>query len=165
MVTTDIVTDRGEGVHGWHLGVEAAIALAALFGTLLLLRGSFTLRKSLAEEKENSSQLRAEAEQWRLQSRKYLEGLSQAIDRQLSEWKLTASEKEIAFLLLKGLSLKEIAEVRSTAEKTARTQSMSIYAKAGLAGRSELSAYFLEDLLVPSTEPGASQGAAHSPSR
>jgi hypothetical protein len=35
----------------------------------------------------------------------------------------------------------------ATTEKTARVQSMAIYSKAGLAGRSELSAFFLEDLL------------------
>ncbi|MGE3975871.1 MAG: helix-turn-helix transcriptional regulator, partial [Bdellovibrionales bacterium] len=50
---------------------------------------------------------------------------------------------------LKGLSLKEIAGVRNTTEKTARVQSTAIYSKAGLSGRSELSAFFLEDLLLP----------------
>jgi hypothetical protein len=42
-----------------------------------------------------------------------------------------------------------VDDVRNTTEKTARVQSMSIYAKAGISGRSELSAFFLEDLLVP----------------
>ena len=58
------------------------------------------------------------------------------------------------FLLLKGLSLKEIADIRHTTEKTARAQSGSIYAKSGLSGRSELAAFFLEDLLVPGAEIG-----------
>ena len=48
------------------------------------------------------------------------------------------------------LSLKEIAEIRKTTEKTARAQSVAVYAKAGLGGRSELAAFFLEDLLLPS---------------
>ena len=52
---------------------------------------------------------------------------------------------------LKGLSLKEIAAARGTSEKTARVQSGAVYAKSGLAGRSELSAFFLEDLLPPGT--------------
>jgi DNA-binding NarL/FixJ family response regulator len=56
----------------------------------------------------------------------------------------------VAFLLLKGLSLKEVAGVRNTSEKTARVQSMAVYAKAGISGRSELAAFFLEDLLPPS---------------
>jgi len=50
---------------------------------------------------------------------------------------------------LKGLSLKEIAEIRKTSEKTARAQCTPIYEKSGLSGRSELAAFFLEDLLVP----------------
>jgi DNA-binding NarL/FixJ family response regulator len=79
-----------------------------------------------------------------------VDGLSKAIDQQLSKWKLSAAEKEVAFLLLKGLSLKEIAEVRNTSEKTARVQSIAVYSKSNLSGRSELSAFFLEDLLVPS---------------
>jgi DNA-binding CsgD family transcriptional regulator len=74
-------------------------------------------------------------------------GLSHAIDLQLEEWKLSPSEKEITLLLLKGLSLKEIAEIRGVAERTVRQQSVNVYHKSGLSGRAELSAYFLEDLL------------------
>jgi DNA-binding CsgD family transcriptional regulator len=78
-----------------------------------------------------------------------LEGLSEAIESQLNVWTLTSSEKEIAFLLLKGLSLREIATIRRTSEKTVRTQATCIYSKGGFGGRSELSAFFLEDLLPP----------------
>ena len=85
------------------------------------------------------------------QSKRHVDGLAHAIDQQLNQWKLTIAEKEVAFLLLKGLSLKEVAEIRQTTEKTARVQSMAVYAKAGVSGRSELSAFFLEDLLPPAT--------------
>ncbi len=149
LVTTDLITDLNEGVRLWHAIVEGAIAMTAFIGILHLLRGSFSLKRSLAEERHLSSLLQREAVAWRAQSNKYLAGLSQTIDAQLSNWNLTVSEKEVAFLLLKGMSLKEIAEIRKTSEKTARAQSMAIYSKAGLAGRSELSAFFLEDLLVP----------------
>ncbi len=149
MVTTDLITDAKEGVRWFHLLIEGTIALAASLGIFILLRGSFTLKHSLAAEQKSATQFQAEAEKWRSQSKKYLEGLSQAIDEQLTSWKLTNTEKEVAFLLLKGLSLKEIATLRNTAEKTARTQSTAIYSKAGLAGRSELAAFFLEDLLLP----------------
>jgi DNA-binding CsgD family transcriptional regulator len=139
MVAFDLVTDSKEGVVIWHVMVEGSIAAIALFGVFYVLRGSVELKHRLEKE----------AELWKLESRKYLDGLSKAIDQQLIKWKLTAAEKEVAFLLLKGMSLKEIADIRNTAEKTARVQSMAIYSKAGLAGRSELSAFFLEDLLVP----------------
>ncbi len=75
--------------------------------------------------------------------------LSELIQSQLEKWGLSRSEKEIALLLIKGLSLDEIAEVRGTKAKTIRQQASSIYRKAGLAGRHELAAYFLEDLLTP----------------
>ncbi len=153
MVSIDLVTDSNEGVKWWHLLVEGSIAIAALFGIFFLLKDSIVLKKSLENEKEISAKLQVEAEKWRLESRKYLEGLSRAIDQQLEDWKLTISEKEVTFLLLKGLSLKEIAEIRKTTEKTARAQSVAIYAKAGLSGRSELAAFFLEDLLIPTVLP------------
>jgi DNA-binding CsgD family transcriptional regulator len=138
LVSFDIYKDSLEGVVVWHVLVEGAVAVLALVGVFYLIRGTFTLKHRLQD-----------AEAWRADSKKYVEGLSRAIDQQLTKWNLTAAEKEVAFLLLKGLSLKEIADIRQTGEKTARAQSMAIYAKAGLSGRSELSAFFLEDLLVP----------------
>ncbi len=152
LVAFDIVTDSSEGVASWHIMIETVIGLAAVAGVFYLLRGTVTLQHRLQKEIEDFSAFRQEAEAWRAESKKYVEGLSRAIDQQLTKWKLTVAEKEVAFLLLKGLSLKEIAEVRQTTEKTARVQSMAIYAKAGLSGRSELSAFFLEDLLLPETE-------------
>jgi DNA-binding CsgD family transcriptional regulator len=71
------------------------------------------------------------------------------MDAQFSRWHLTEAEREVALLLLKGLSLKEIATVRATTERTVRAQARSLYSKAGLTGRAALSAFFLEDLLVP----------------
>jgi DNA-binding CsgD family transcriptional regulator len=149
MVAFDLFTDSKEGVVISHVLVEGAIAAIALFGIFYVLRGSVELKHRLEKEITDFTDFKKEAELWKLESRKYLDGLSKAIDQQLIKWKLTAAEKEVAFLLLKGMSLKEIADIRSTAEKTARVQSMAIYSKAGLAGRSELSAFFLEDLLVP----------------
>lgn len=83
-----------------------------------------------------------------------MRGLAHAIDEQLDAWGLTPAEKEVAFLLLKGFSFKEIAPVRGTSERTVRQQGLAVYAKSGLAGRAELAAFFLEDLLVPSTPAG-----------
>ncbi|MBX7149758.1 LuxR C-terminal-related transcriptional regulator [bacterium] len=149
LVVFDLATDFKAGGRWWHLGAEGLMAITAMGGIFLLIRDTLTLKRHLASEKERSLQLKTESENWRTQSKKYIEGLSQAIDQQLNTWNLTDSEKEVAFLLLKGLSFKEIAHARNTSEKTARAQSASIYSKSGLSGRSELSAFFLEDLLLP----------------
>jgi DNA-binding CsgD family transcriptional regulator len=76
-------------------------------------------------------------------------GLSEAVAAQLQRWGLTTSEKEVALLLLKGLSHREIATLRGTGEPTVRQQSRALYRKAGLSGRHELAAFFLEDLMLP----------------
>jgi DNA-binding CsgD family transcriptional regulator len=153
LVSIDLLKDADQGVAIWHVLVEAGAGLTALFGIFYLLRGAFSLRQRLQREQAEFSAFREEAERWRVESRKYVEGLSKAIDAQLTKWNLTPAEKEVAFLLLKGLGLKEISTIRNTSEKTTRVQSIAIYAKARLAGRSELSAFFLEDLLVPAPNP------------
>lgn len=152
MTTFDLLTDLGEGVMWWHVAIEGSVAIVALVGVYFLVKGTFTLRKSLMKERELSAKLTEESSHWKESSKRFLDGLSESIDTQLNKWELTKSEKEVAFLLIKGFSLKEIAEYRSTAEKTTRAQATSIYAKSGLSGRSQLSAFFLEDLLLPRAE-------------
>lgn len=152
LTSIDIYTDYFDGVAWWHIIIEGIIALFALSGVYYLLRGQVRLKRTLEKEQEFNAELENEARKWKKVSRSYLEGLSQEIDKQLSSWELTKAEKDVAFLLLKGLSLKEVAQVRNTSVKTARTQANAIYSKSGLSGRSELSAFFLEDLLLPSEE-------------
>ncbi|MBW2281204.1 MAG: response regulator transcription factor [Deltaproteobacteria bacterium] len=81
--------------------------------------------------------------------RELLKGLGDAIDAQFGRWKLTPAEREVALLMLKGLSHKEISAARESSERTVRQQARAIYAKANLSGRAALSAFFLEDLLLP----------------
>ncbi|PIP96007.1 MAG: hypothetical protein COW00_06905 [Bdellovibrio sp. CG12_big_fil_rev_8_21_14_0_65_39_13] len=149
LTALDLITDTREGVPWWHLVFEASVGIFALVGVYFLLKGNFTLKQSLDVEKKLSSKLLEEAQAWKEQSKKYLDGLGDSINAQLDRWNLTPSEKDVALLLIKGFSLKEIAELRSTAEKTVRAQSTAIYAKSGVAGRPQLAAFFLEDLLMP----------------
>lgn len=92
---------------------------------------------------------RTEGAQWRRDMRELLQGLGTAIDSQFDRWGLTDAEREVAMLLLKGLSHKEIAVVRECSERTARQQARAVYAKANLSGRAAPSAFFLEDMLLP----------------
>jgi DNA-binding CsgD family transcriptional regulator len=92
---------------------------------------------------------RAEGEGWRSKVQSHLAGLKGAMDQQFQIWGMTAAEREVGLLILKGLSHKEIAALRATTDATVRQQAQSIYRKAGLPGKTAFSAYFLEDLLVP----------------
>lgn len=87
-----------------------------------------------------------EGQAWRAHSRQFIAGLGEAIESQFDKWGLTPAEADVAGLLLKGATLREIAVLRRTSEATIRQQAQSVYRKSGLSSRAELSAYFLEDL-------------------
>lgn len=169
LALVDLAGDLEEGGALWHVALEGAVALIALSGaTAMLLRLRLLARRALVAEKraeglaqraddlaERLQMTQRDAERWRAEAAELIAGLSGAIDQQLERWSLSPAEKEIALLLLKGLSHKEIAEVRSVGEATVRQQSRAIYRKAGLSGRADLAAFFLEDLLTARAPPSA----------
>ena len=73
--------------------------------------------------------------------------LMAVMQAQFAAWGLSPSEAEVALLLIRGLSMKEISEARQVKEKTIRQQATAVYAKSGYAGRHELAAHFIEDLM------------------
>lgn len=72
---------------------------------------------------------------------------AQVIEALFDEWKLTASERDVAIFLVKGMSFTEIAGARNTKEGTVKAQSHAIYRKANVKGRHELLALFFDELL------------------
>ncbi|MGB7905556.1 MAG: hypothetical protein WCF43_12725 [Steroidobacteraceae bacterium] len=128
---------------------EPLLIVLAVAGVVLLFnRMQRQHREQLALLKDLDV-ARAEGAHWRNDMRELLKGLSAAIDAQFDRWQLTAAEREVALLMLKGLSHREIAIARDTSERTIRQQAQAIYGKASLSGRAALSAFFLEDLLLP----------------
>lgn len=161
LAATDLAGDSREGTTLTHLLVEGGVVVLGLAGAALLVRRLREVLQKMRELRAEAGQLEArlaqskqEAERWRAEAKELLAGLSTAIDAQFERWALTAAEKEVALLLLKGLSHKELADARGVTEATARQQSRAVYKKAGVAGRSDLAAFFLEDLLLPANERG-----------
>lgn len=152
----DLATDISQGTTTGHVLAEGAVFLVGMLGAVFMTRRLVGLMRSeraargealaLAERLRGAE---AEANRWRDEARDLLDGLGAALDRQFERWALSPAEKEVALLLLKGLSHKEIADVRSITEATARQQARAVYKKAGLSGRNDLAAFFLEDLLLP----------------
>jgi DNA-binding CsgD family transcriptional regulator len=118
-------------------------------GVVLLFRMNYQQREEQLALLRDLEVARLQGQRWRNESRALLAGLGEAIDSQFSRWNFTEAERDVALLLLKGLSLKEAAAIRASTERTIRAQARAIYAKAGLTGRASLSAFFLEDLLAP----------------
>lgn len=65
-------------------------------------------------------------------------GLGHFVERALDRAELTAKERDVARLLLKGLSTKEMAGVTGNTEKTLKHHIASIFHKFGVASRAEL---------------------------
>lgn len=156
----DAATDLTEGTTLSHVLLEGLVILSGMVGAGLLGRRLATLRRRERDLSERAADLtrrlessQAEAARWRAEAAEALEGLGAAIDAQFERWGLSPAEREVALLLLKGLSHKEVASVRGVGGATTRQQARAVYKKAGLAGRHDLSAFFLEDLLLP--RPGA----------
>ena len=129
--------------------IEPTLIILTVSGVLYLLGRTKRQHQEQLSLIRDIEVARAEGTQWRTDMRELLKGLSSAIDAQFERWQLTSAEREIALLLLKGLSHKEIAALRDTSERTIRQQAQSIYGKSNLSGRAALSAFFLEDMLLP----------------
>lgn len=147
-VSYDVWSDLKAGSSLTHMTAEAAVIIIAGFGALRLLFQNFFLKHEMQSQGQELKELKLEASKWKQENQTLISGLSQAIDKQMEDWAFTPSEKEVALLLLKGLSFKEVSTIRESTEKTIRHHAQKIYEKSNLAGRAELSAFFLEDLLV-----------------
>lgn len=152
LIGFDLINDYDEGAGAIHLGIESLVLVAALAGLALLL---WRLRRTAVALNESH----AVARRWRCENQSLLQGLGAAIETQFTAWQLTRAEAEVGLLVLKGLSHKDIAAIRQTSERTIREQARAVYRKSGLAGRSALSAYFLEDLLLPAQHTTATPGS------
>ncbi len=152
----DLLADWGTGIGWAHILAEGAVIAIALTGIGVLvhqlIRQVRTARLEATTLAHRLATVDQEAAKWRQEAQGLLRGLAAAMDRQFEAWHLTKAEKEVTLLLLKGLSHKEIAQARQVSEATARQQARAVYRKAGLAGRRDLAAFFLEELTLPAAE-------------
>ncbi len=149
LAIADLALDRPMRLHDPHLWLEVGFVVLCLGSAAWLGRAWVRAEGSLARVREALSQRESERDIWRRRAETALAGLGVAIDEQLTRWQLTPVEKETALMLLKGLSHKEVAQVGGRSERTVRQHAIAVYRKSGLAGRAELSAYFLDDLMLP----------------
>jgi len=153
----DLFLDAPPTLLSFHVFNELLLVVLSLGVAIYLWIEWYRAQQSLGQARQAMQERSRERDEWRDRARKLLEGLGEAIDEQMRAWELTPTEREMALLMLKGLSHREIAEMSNRSERTVRQHAVAIYRKSGLAGRAELSAFFLEDLLLPrESEPAPS---------
>ena len=129
----DVFSDLAADADSLHIWFEGVVTLALVLGVLF---GIVSLRRTitLIEEQDRALDVARGA-------------LADGVERQFVAWGLTPAEADVGLLALKGLDVAEIAEVRGAAQGTVRAQLTRIYAKAGVSGRAQFAAYFVEDLM------------------
>jgi DNA-binding CsgD family transcriptional regulator len=131
---------------------DSLVLVGAMAAVAWTMQGVQDLREDHAALENNLARSMAKGDQWRETRQAEIGALGRAIESQFKAWQLSPAEIDIAGLMLKGASLKEIALARDTSEATIRQQAQSVYRKSGLTGRAELSAYFLESLFSTTEE-------------
>ncbi|MBL0170208.1 MAG: LuxR family transcriptional regulator [Gemmatimonadaceae bacterium] len=142
----------------WTLHVALELTLIALSTGCLVYfwrawRASaletMMIRSALTQSERTLAERQRERDQWRASAEQSLAGLGRAIDAQFTAWSLTPTEREVALQLLRGVGHKQIAGHSGRSERTVRQHAVAVYGKAGVSGRAELAAFFLQDLTLP----------------
>ena len=146
--TADFIKDIHNGDEWLHIGLEVLTVFLSLWGILMLVQNMKSRHKEITALHDKIEQTENDLELSHDKLKEIGREYSKHLHKQFDAWGLTPSEKEVAIILLKGLSFKEMAEVRNTKEKTIRQQASAIYRKSKVSGRHEFSAWFFEDLLA-----------------
>ena len=132
----DLVVDvMLEGEFGTaHFVIELFVFIGV---SMALLLGTRDLRR-----------LRVRLERERKRVKAFAGALAESIDEQMDDWRMTRSEKDVGWMIIKGYRFAEIAQARGVKESTTRLQATSLYAKAGVSGRAEFVAEIIQPLLM-----------------
>jgi DNA-binding CsgD family transcriptional regulator len=145
----DLWLDAPESWWSPHVLYELVLISGAVATSVALWSGWWRTRRSLAETRQALAVQEAERDAWRDSARQALEGLGRAMSDCFQAWGLSPAEREVALGLLKGRSHKAIAYETGRSERTVRQHAVAVYQKSGLGGRAELSAFFLEGVMLP----------------
>jgi len=146
--TLDFIKDIHQGDEWLHIGLEILTVCLSLWGIFMIFKMIQQRNDEVSILNEKIEQAETDLELSHSKLKEIGREYSKFLHKQFDAWELTPSEKEVALLLLKGLSFKEIADMRDTKEKTVRQQASTIYRKSHVSGRHEFSAWFFEDMLV-----------------
>lgn len=117
----------------FHLYAETAGVTALAVGTYISLdQRRRLIRRTTSVERELSAASGA---------------FQTVIEQHFDEWGLTAAERDVAMLSIKGVPLSDIASMRNTRDGTIKAQNAAIYRKAGVSSRAELMSVVVEDLI------------------
>jgi DNA-binding CsgD family transcriptional regulator len=120
----------------WQLreALEISASLGLVIGSVLGVRSVVLARRS---QRQAEDALRSASG-----------AFAKVVNEKFERWTLTKAELDVAWLVIKGFSTRETAELRGTSEGTIKSQCNAIYRKVGVTGRAQLLSLIVEDLLL-----------------
>lgn len=122
-------------------GFEYAVVIALIMS---MAATGYQMRRVLTRNKYVEQQLMAASG-----------AFCELLELHFENWNLTASEREVALLAIKGFGIAEIADLRKTKDGTIKAQLNAIYKKADVNGRPQLISLFVEELMGETLTPSA----------
>jgi DNA-binding NarL/FixJ family response regulator len=116
-----------------HLTVELAIMGLLLLGFAMARRSHLDLSAQRDALEQNLRSLRAD--------------FDDIIEARFADWGLTAAQRDVALLSLRGLRIKDIAAMRNTTEGTVKAHMSAVFRAAGVRTRGEFVGFFMEEFL------------------
>ncbi|MBF9051233.1 LuxR family transcriptional regulator [Roseobacter sp. HKCCD9010] len=138
-ITLDFISP-GMGLLLVESDLAEAVVTIALFVSLAFTASE--LRQMMSQQRRLSDQLKVASG-----------AFTDLLETRFAEWSLTAAEREVAILALKGFAIADMAELRATKLGTVKAQCAAVYRKAKVSGRLELLSLFLDDLLADELVP------------
>ena len=116
-----------------HLIFELVAVIGLGFGALTLRNQLALLHSDAERSAETIHVMRGHFEE--------------VLELNFSRWGLTQAERDITLLIVRGLTVAEIAEARSTAQGTIKAQSSSIFRKIGVSSKTELMSLIIDEFI------------------
>ncbi|MBT2132660.1 helix-turn-helix transcriptional regulator [Aliiroseovarius lamellibrachiae] len=137
-IILEIAPEMREGQHPSflmtvHLVMELFAETALILAVILSFQSYFRLREISKHEFDLGHAIRT--------------GFDKTLMEKFHVWSLTKSEREIAVLAVRGLSIAEISVHRKSKEGTVKSHLHNVYVKASVGSRSELLAVLMDELL------------------
>ena len=123
----------------FHTSVELVAVVVLSYSIYILRQYMLSMREQLASDQQTMSLLRGEFER--------------VIHAKFDDWKLSSAERDVTLLIIKGLAIAEIAEIRGTAQGTIKAQSTAIFRKIGVSSKAELMSLFMDEFLDNAMKP------------
>ena len=134
-VITDIINNAPRDIHFY---LEGFFVIALVYILIFQIKEIRTMEVEIKTSHQELEVLKG--------------GLTREIEKLFNSWQLTPSEKEVAWLILKGISYSDIAKVKDISKRTVDQHSGSIFKKSNSINRHEFVSGFIEEILTIQSE-------------